>query len=143
MRRKHERIAPLDSALSLAAAVVAITLLAPEANALDAEDDLPLLSTVVEPLTPGVTENQVLAELAAHNDQRRTALYENSVLRTYQIIDLKGKVHAKKIGRMEFLSPDKKTFTVTSESGSGLVRTMALNPPKSSPRTRPAMITST
>jgi hypothetical protein len=29
---------------------------------------------------------------------------------------------------MEFLSPDKKTFTVTSESGSGLVRNMALNP---------------
>jgi hypothetical protein len=29
---------------------------------------------------------------------------------------------------MEFFSPDKKTFTVTSESGSGLVRHMALNP---------------
>lgn len=28
---------------------------------------------------------------------------------------------------MEFLSPDKKAFTVTSESGSGLVRRMALN----------------
>ncbi len=29
---------------------------------------------------------------------------------------------------MEFLSPEKKTFMVTSESGSGLVRNMALNP---------------
>ena len=29
---------------------------------------------------------------------------------------------------MEFFSPDKKAFTVTSESGSGLVRHMALNP---------------
>jgi hypothetical protein len=29
---------------------------------------------------------------------------------------------------MEFFTPDKKTFTVTSESGSGLIRRMALNP---------------
>jgi hypothetical protein len=29
---------------------------------------------------------------------------------------------------MEFLFPDKKTFTVTSESGSGVVRSMVLNP---------------
>ena len=37
-------------------------------------------------------------------------------------------VNAEEVGRMEFLAPDKKTFTVTSESGSGLVRNMALNP---------------
>src|SRR5271169_238363 len=29
---------------------------------------------------------------------------------------------------MEYLAPDKKTFTVTSESGSGVVRHLALNP---------------
>jgi hypothetical protein len=49
-------------------------------------------------------------------------------MRTYQVIDLKGKVHAEEIGRMEFFSPDKKAFTVTSENGSGLVRHMALTP---------------
>jgi hypothetical protein len=69
----------------------------------------------------------VLAELAAHNEQRRAALHDYSVLRTYQVIDLKGKVHAEKVGRMEFLAPDKKTFTVNSEAGSGLVRRMALD----------------
>jgi hypothetical protein len=63
-----------------------------------------------------------------HDDQRTSVLHDYTVLRTYQVVDLKGKVHAEEIGHMEFLSPDKKAFTVTSESGSGLVRHMALNP---------------
>jgi len=91
-------------------------------------EGLPNLEARVEPLRPGVTESQVLAELAAHNEARKAALHDYAVLRTYQVVDLKGKVHAEKLGRMEFLSPDKKTFTVTSESGSGVVRNMALNP---------------
>lgn len=125
----HKRIPRLTFALSLgAAAMVAIAMLAMEANAQIAEEDLPRLSEVIEPLRPGVTESQVFAELAAHNEQRRSALHDYSVLRTYQVIDLKGKVHAEEVGRMEFFSPDKKAFTVTSESGSGLVRHMALNP---------------
>ena len=129
MGRKHKRIPRLNFALSLgAAAMVAIAMLATEANAQAAEEELPQLSAVIEPLRPGVTESQVFAELAAHNEQRRSALHDYSVLRTYQVIDLKGKVHAEEVGHMEFLSPDKKTFTVTSESGSGLVRNMALNP---------------
>ena len=129
MGRKHKRIPRLTFALSLgAAAMVAIAMLATEANAQAAEEELPQLSAVIEPLRPGVTESQVFAELAAHNEQRRSALHDYSVLRTYQVIDLKGKVHAEEVGHMEFLSPDKKTFTVTSESGSGLVRNMALNP---------------
>ena len=129
MERKHKRIPRLNFALSLgAAAMVAIAMLATEANAQAAEEELPQLSAVIEPLRPGVTESQVFAELAAHNEQRRSALHDYSVLRTYQVIDLKGKVHAEEVGHMEFLSPDKKTFTVTSESGSGLVRNMALNP---------------
>jgi hypothetical protein len=110
------------------AAMVAIAMLATEANAQVAEKRLPQLSEVIEPLNPGVTESQVFAELAAHNEQRRTALRDYSVLRTYQVIDPKGKVHAEEVGRMEFLAPDKKTFTVNSEAGSGMVRRMALNP---------------
>ena len=128
MERKHKRMPRLKFAVSLgAAAMVAIALLATVGNAQVAEE-LPQLSTVIQPLRPGVTESQVFAELAAHNEQRRSALHDYSVLRTYQVIDLKGKVHAEEVGHMEFLSPDKKTFTVTSESGSGLVRNMALNP---------------
>jgi len=129
MERKRKRTPRLKFAVSLgAAAMVAIAMLATVANAQVAEEELPQLSTVIEPLRPGVTESQVFAELAAHNEQRRSALHDYNVLRTYQVIDLKGKVHAEEVGHMEFLSPDKKTFTVTSESGSGLVRNMALNP---------------
>lgn len=129
MERKQKRMPRPRFAVSHgAAAMVAIAMLATVANAQVAEQELPQLSTVIEPLRPGVTESQVFAELAVHNEQRRSALHDYSVLRTYQVIDLKGKVHAEEVGHMEFLSPDKKTFTVTSESGSGLVRNMALNP---------------
>lgn len=98
--------------------MVAVAMFAAEAKAQTSDEALPNLEASVEPLRSGVTESRVLTELAAHNEQRRSALHDYSVLRTYQVIDLKGKVHAKKIGRMEFISPDKKTFTVTSESGS-------------------------
>jgi hypothetical protein len=129
MSRKDRGTSPSKLAFLLgAAAMVATAMLATEANAQAVEQELPQLSGVVEPLRPGVTESQLLRELAAHNEQRRTALHDYSVLRTYQVIDLKGKVHAEEVGRMEFLAPGQKTFTVTSESGSGLVRHMALNP---------------
>jgi hypothetical protein len=129
MERKNRARFHSNLVLSLGvAAMLAMAMFAVEAKAQISGEGLPNLESPVEPLRPGVTESRVLAELAAHNEQRRTALHDYSVLRTYQVIDLKGKVHANKIGRMEFLSPDKKTFTVTSESGSGLVRNMALNP---------------
>jgi hypothetical protein len=107
---------------------MAIAMFAAEAKAQTSDGVLPNLEAHVDPLRPGATESQVLAELAIHNEERRTALHDYTVLRTYQVVDLKGKVHAEEIGRMEFLSPDKKAFTVTSESGSAVVRHMALNP---------------
>lgn len=129
MSRKDRATSHSKLAFSLGAtAMVVIAMLATEASAQAAEEELPQLLTVIEPLRAWVTESQVFAELAAHNEQRRSALHDYSVRRTYQVIDLKGKVHAEEVGHMEFLSPDKKTFTVTSESGSGLVRNMALNP---------------
>ena len=72
MGRIHQRIPRRTFALSLGAAtIVAIAMLAMEANAQTAEEDLPRLSGVIEPLRPKVTESQVFAELAAHNEQRR------------------------------------------------------------------------
>ena len=129
MRRKDRATSRIKLALSFgAAALVAIATFAAEAKAQTSGEGLPNLESRVEPLGPGVTESRVLAELATHNEQRRTALHDYTVLRAYQVVDLKGKVHAEEIGRMEFLSPDKKAFTVTSESGSALVRHMALTP---------------
>jgi hypothetical protein len=129
MKRNDRAISQTKLALSFgAAALVAIAMFAAEAKAQTNGESLPNLEVRVEPLRPGVTESQVLVELAAHNEKRKAALHDYTVLRTYQVLDLKGKVHAEEIGRMEFFSPDKKAFTVTSESGSGLVRHMALNP---------------
>jgi len=88
----------------------------------------PALTAAIEPLRPGVTESQIFAELLAHNERRKSALLDYTSLRTYRVVDLKGKVHAEEIGRMEFRAPDKKAFVVTSESGSGLIRHLALNP---------------
>jgi hypothetical protein len=129
MKRNDRGTLHTKLALSLGAAtIVAVAMFAAEAKAQTSGEGLPNLEARVEPLRPGITESQVLAELAAHNEERKAALHDYTVLRTYQVIDLKGKVHAEEIGRMEFLSPDKKAFTVTSESGSGLVRHLALNP---------------
>ena len=129
MQRNNRATSHTRLALSMgAAAIVAVAMFAAEAKAQTSGEGLPSLEAHIEPLRPGVTENQVLAELAAHNEERKAALHDYTVRRTYQVIDLKGKVHAEEIGRMEFFSPDNKSFTVTSESGSGLVRHMALNP---------------
>jgi hypothetical protein len=54
MERKHKTMPRLNFALSLAAAaMVAIAMLASEANAQAAEDVPPQLSTVIEPLRLG------------------------------------------------------------------------------------------
>jgi len=55
--------------------MAAMAMLAPEANVQAAEEELPQLLTVIEPLRPGVTESQVFAELAAHNELRSAALH--------------------------------------------------------------------
>jgi len=129
MRQQNRATSRGKLAFSFGTAVMfAMAMLAAEASAQTAEEHLPQLSTVIEPLRAGVTESQVFSELAAHNEQRRTALHDYSALRTYQVLDLNGKVHAEEVGRMQFLAPDKKVFTVDSEAGSALVRHMALNP---------------
>jgi len=129
MNSRNRTTQPAKLPLCLAVAVMAaLTIFTNEAKAQDIEDSLPQLSAVVEPLRPGVTEDQVFTELASHNQRRAAALRDYSALRTYQVIDLAGKVHAEEIGHMEYIAPDKKTFTITSEAGSGMVRRMALKP---------------
>jgi hypothetical protein len=86
------------------------------------------LATPLTSLRPGVSGDQLFTKLEAQNEARKQALRDYTALRTYQVIDLKGKVHAEEIGQMEFRAPEKKAFVVTSESGSGIIRRMALNP---------------
>jgi hypothetical protein len=112
----------------IGATLVAFTLIAAEANAQSRQEGSSELTTPVEPLRPGITEAQLFADLNTHNELRKSALLDYTVLRTYQVVDLKGKVHAEEVGRMEFHAPDQKKFVATSEAGSGLIRRMALNP---------------
>jgi hypothetical protein len=115
--------------LSLAVAMsVAMTLFAAEAKGQLNPESRPEVAVPLEPLRPGVTEKQVFGELDAHNELRKSALLGYTALRTYQVIDVKGKVHAQEVGRMEFHAPDQKRFVATSETGSGLIRRMALSP---------------
>jgi hypothetical protein len=104
-----------------------ITALGVNAQVIQEQGD-PTLAAPLEPLRSGVTEEHVFAEMASHNELRSAALLDYTAFRTYQVVDLKGKVHAEESGRMEYRAPDKKTFVVSSEKGSGLIRHLALNP---------------
>jgi hypothetical protein len=123
MARRNTKLA-----LSLmAGAFAAMTVFVAEAKGQVREDGQPKLTMSLEPLRPGITGDQLFTELSAHNELRKSALLDYTVVRTYQVVDLKGKVHAQEIGQMEFRAPDQKKFVVTSETGSGLIRRMALN----------------
>jgi len=112
----------------VAAAFIAMTTFGVGAKAQGNPKSEPEITTPIEPLRPGAAEDQIFAELVARNELRSAELLVYTALRTYQVIDSHGKVHAQEIGQMEYRAPDKKTFTATSEEGSGLIRHMALNP---------------
>src|SRR5882724_8640130 len=121
-------IANTKLTLSLVATTLAaLTMFVTEAKGQNNQGSQSELISPLEPLRPDVTQDQLFTELKSHNELRKSALSSYAAHRTYQVVDLKGKVHAEEIGEMEFRAPDKKTFTVTSESGSGMIRRMALN----------------
>jgi hypothetical protein len=66
--------------------------------------------------------------MVSRNALRDRSLREYTALRTYEVLDSKGRVHAQEIGRMEYRAPDTKSFAITSEEGSGLIRHLALSP---------------
>jgi hypothetical protein len=110
------------------AAFLAMTSFAVSANAqLDPQGQAELTAPL-EPWRPLITETHIFDELLARNAVRSATLLDYTAMRTYRVVDLKGKVHAEEAGRMEYRAPDQKTFIVTSEKGSGLVRRLALNP---------------
>ena len=99
--------------------VVAKAQLNPETNKIAAP---------LEPLRPGITVDGIFARLNAQNELRKTGLRDYTALRRYQVADVNGEVQAEKVGRMEYHAPDQKRFVVSSETGSGMIRRMALNP---------------
>jgi outer membrane lipoprotein-sorting protein len=80
-----------------------------------------------QPSLRGVSGDEIFAKLVKQNDLRSARLQEYSVVRTYSVTNVTGKVHARKTVRMEYIAPDKKTFVTTSEEGSILVRHLVLN----------------
>src|SRR5712671_4808075 len=94
----------------------------------DREENSGNVAAPVDPLRPDVDEDKLFTELLAHNQQRNAALLGYTEQRTYKVTDTTGKVRAQVSGQMEYRAPDRKTFVTTSESGSGLVRRLALNP---------------
>ncbi len=129
MRRETRAIAKTKLRVPLTiAALVAMAMVSVPAEGQAAPGNQPALATALAPLRSGVSGEQIFSQLEARNEVRKQALRDYTALRTYQVIDLKGKVHAEESGKMEFRAPEQKRFVVTSESGSGLIRRMALNP---------------
>jgi hypothetical protein len=67
-----------------------------------------------------LSANEIVTRMMQHDAERRAALTEYQSERTYQM-DYKGPIgerHAQMRVRMQFSTPDRKSFTVVSESGS-------------------------
>lgn len=82
----------------------------------------------IEPLPSDIDESRLFRELLSHNELRNAALAGYTEERTYAVTDLTGRLRAQESGEMEYRAPDQKWFATTSESGSGIVRRLALNP---------------
>jgi outer membrane lipoprotein-sorting protein len=116
---------PFLMALVLCALVVTINIAIAQTDRGENSSDL---TTPIEPPTPDINETQIITELLTHNQLRTAALLGYTEQRTYEVTDMSGKVHAQEIGQLEYRAPDKKSFVSTSESGSVIVRRLALNP---------------
>jgi hypothetical protein len=66
----------------LLATLIAMTMFAAESKGQSNSDSQPELSTPLEPLRPGIAEGQLFDELDVHNQLRKTALLDYTVLRT-------------------------------------------------------------
>ncbi len=70
----------------------------------------------------GLTGNDIVAKMLDHNRLRNEQLQRYSVVRTYEIRNLEGKLAAQAVVRVDYEAPDKKTFNKSSEKGSRIVR---------------------
>jgi hypothetical protein len=86
------------------------------------------ITAPVEPVPTGIDENKLFMGMLMHNELQNAGLLGYSEQRTYRVTNKNGNVKAEESGQMEYHAPDKKKFVITSESGSGVVRRMALNP---------------
>ena len=64
----------------------------------------------------------IIERMIEHNRFRNEQVQRYSAVRTYEIRDFDEKLSAQEVVRVDYEAPDKKTFTKTSEKGSGIVR---------------------
>lgn len=119
------RARPFPTILIFLGTMIAVTTGSAQSGRVSSSADI---TAPVEPSQRDIDETKLFSELLAHNEIRNAALAGYTEERTYAVTDMTGKVRAEESGQMEYRAPDKKTFVITSESGSLLVRRMAFNP---------------
>jgi hypothetical protein len=75
----------------------------------------------------GLTGDDIIGKMLKRNRLRNDQLQRYSAVRTYEIRNLEGKVAAQAVVRVDYEAPDKKTFSKTSEKGSGIVRHLVID----------------
>lgn len=81
------------------------------------------------PLAPaytGMSGDDLFAEILEHERNSQSRLHDYSSVRTYSVVNDKGRVSAQEVVRMDYHAPDRKTFAPKSGSGSGLIRDLVL-----------------
>lgn len=74
-----------------------------------------------------LTGEGLFANLLEHDRMCETKLHQYSSLRTYSVINDKGKSYVQEVLAVDFHAPDSKTFVTKSQSGSPLVRALVLD----------------
>lgn len=83
-------------------------------------------ATPLETPSPAITGDELFEKLIEHNRLRDLHLEHYSATRTYKVTNPSGKVYAEEVVSVAYHAPDHKSFAITKESGSRLVRDMVL-----------------
>lgn len=70
---------------------------------------------------------EIVSKMLEENERRKESLQRYTAVRTYEIRTQEGRVDAQTVVRMEYRAPDVKTFEMTSEKGSGIVRRLVFD----------------
>ncbi len=97
------------------------------ANEPGAQEEPEVAAPSLQAPTPGVTGDEIFSELLEHNHGRDVRLQRYTALRTYEVTNDKGKVHAKAVVIVQYQAPSTKSFTTLSVEGSRIVRRLVFN----------------
>ena len=81
----------------------------------------------LEPAYAEMTGEDLFAKLLEHDRVCDSTLHRYTSLRTYAVINDKGRISAQQVVRMTYSAPDRKTFVTKSGTGSSLIRDLVLD----------------